>query len=122
MTKASYVSANAAVFGKILRRLRLAQGWTVIECARRCGIHKNHLSLLELGKNMPSLERLFEFADVFHVDAADLVREVELARRGRKAARAAAMLAAAGMAPAEAEPAAEAERASEAEPSTGEGG
>ena len=97
MTKAAQVTADAASFGSIIRRLRMAEGWTIAEFARRSGFNKNHLSLIELGKNMPSLNMLFVLAEILHVDAAEMVREVEAARRGRKAARAAAMLAAAGL-------------------------
>jgi len=94
MTKAVQIAADAVTFGKIIRRLRMAEGWTIVEFARRSGFNKNHLSLIELGKNMPSLNMLFVLAEIFRVDAADMVREAESARRERKAARAAAMLAA----------------------------
>jgi transcriptional regulator with XRE-family HTH domain len=97
MTKAAYVTADAAEFGRIIRRLRMGEGWTIAEFARRSGFNKNHLSLLELGQNLPSLNMLFSLAEIFHIDASEMVREVEQARRARKAARAAAMLAAAGL-------------------------
>ena len=115
MTQAAYVTADAALFGKMIKRLRMAQGWTIAEFARRSGYHKNHLSVLERGRNIPSLEMLFTLAEIFRIDAADMVREVELARRARQAARAAAMLAAAGLN--RAEPVAETESAGEPEPS-----
>jgi transcriptional regulator with XRE-family HTH domain len=95
MTKAAYVTADAASFGKIIQRLRMAEGWSIAEFSRRCSFNKNHLSLIEQGKNIPSLNMLFELAEVFRIDAAEMVREVELTRRAQKAARAAAMLAAA---------------------------
>jgi len=98
MTKATHLSADAASFGRIFQRLRMAQGWTIAEFARRTGFNKNHLRLLELGQNMPSLQIVFALAEVFHVEAAEIVREVELARRGRRARKAAALLSAAGLA------------------------
>ena len=73
----------------------MSQGWTIATFARRSGFSKNHLSLLELGKNVPSVKMLFELAELFHIDAWEIVKEVELARRAQKSARAAAMLAAA---------------------------
>ena len=97
MTKATHVSADAVRFGRIIQRLRMAEGWTIAEFARRSGFNKNHLRTLELGQNMPSIQMLFALADLFRVEAADLVREVELQRRGRKAQRAAAMLSRAGL-------------------------
>jgi transcriptional regulator with XRE-family HTH domain len=98
MTKATRVAADAVNFGKILQRLRMAEGWTITELARRSGFNKNHLRLLELGQNMVSVQMLFALADVFRVEAAEIVREVELQRLGRKAARAAAMMTRAGLA------------------------
>jgi transcriptional regulator with XRE-family HTH domain len=98
MTRAGRVTADAASFGQVIRRLRLSQGWTMTELARRSGLNKNHLGLLELGKNTPSLNMLFALSDLFRVDACDIVREVEQSRRERRAHRAAAMLAAAGLA------------------------
>ena len=97
MTKARHITAEAKGFGQVIRRLRLAEGWTIANLARRSGVNKNHLQVLEAGQNMPSLNILFLLAEVFRVDAADMVREVERARRGRKEQRAAAMLAAAGL-------------------------
>lgn len=93
MTKAARITADAASCGRVLQRLRLTQGWSVAELARRTGFNKNHLRLLERGANMPSLAMLFALAEVFRTDAADIVREVEGARRERRARRAAAMLA-----------------------------
>ena len=98
MTNATRLTADAAAFGRILQRLRMAQGWTIAELARRTGYNKNHLRLLEHGQNMPSFPIVFVLAEVLQVEAADIVREVELARRERRARRAAAMLSAAGLA------------------------
>ena|SRR5438552_13318599 len=115
MTKAAYITADAASFGAIIKRLRMSEGWTIAEFARRSGFTKNHLSLIERGKNIPSLNMLFTLSELFRIDAADMVREVELARRGRKAERAAAMLAAAELK--RTDTVAETERAGEAKPS-----
>jgi transcriptional regulator with XRE-family HTH domain len=115
MTKAAYVTADAATFGGIIKRLRMSEGWTIAEFARRSGFTKNHLSLIERGKNIPSLNMLFTLSELFRIDAADMVREVELARRGQKAARAAAMLAAEELK--RTDTVAEPERTAEAEPS-----
>ena len=98
MTKARVITADAASFGRIIERLRRAQGLTIVGLARRTGFNKNHLRLLEKGQNMPSLSMLFALAEVLRVDAADMVREVEAARREQKRQRAATMLAAGGFA------------------------
>jgi len=84
MPKLSSTSHDAVRFGAILRRLRVARGWSIVTAARRCGMNPNYLGALEKGGNMPSLETLLEMADVYGVSAADIVREVEEARRGER--------------------------------------
>lgn len=69
---------DAVCFGAILRRLRIARGWTILVAAQR---------------NMPSVDTLLGIAYVYGVNASDIVREVEearsAARRERVAERAA---------------------------------
>jgi transcriptional regulator with XRE-family HTH domain len=105
MTKATHISADAVRFGRVIQRLRLERGWSIAELARRSGFNKNYLSLLEKGKNTPSLNMLFELADIFHVEASDMLREVEQGRKEARARRASAMLAAAGLTPTSSTPA-----------------
>ena len=89
MPKLTSPSPDAVRFGAILKRLRVARGWTILTAARRSGMNPNYLGVLEKGGNMPSLETLLEMADVYGVAAADIVREVEEARRAEQAQRAA---------------------------------
>lgn len=81
MPKAPYVTRDAARFGAILQRLRLQRGWSLATAARRCGMNPNHLGVLEKGGNMVGLATLLELADVYGVEASEIVREVEQARR-----------------------------------------
>jgi len=94
MPKLTFTNHDAVRFGAILRRLRVGRGWTIIIAARRCGMNPNYLGSLEKGGNMPSVDTLLEIADVYGVDAADIVREVEEARRAVRKAQAAAVAAA----------------------------
>lgn len=91
MPKLTSTNHDAVRFGAILRRLRLARGWTLIVAAQRCGMNPNYLGSLEKGGNMPSVDTLLEMADVYGVNASDLVREVEEARRAARRERAAAV-------------------------------
>ena len=93
MPKLTSTNHDAVRFGAILRRLRLARGWTLIIAAERCGMNPNYLGSLEKGGNMPSVDTLLEMADVYGVNASDLVREVEEARRVARRERAAAVIA-----------------------------
>jgi len=85
MPKLTQVDHTAVRFGAILRRLRLTRGWTIILAAQRCGMNPNYLGSLEKGGNMPSVRTLLEVADVYGVNASDIVREVEELRRAARA-------------------------------------
>ena len=84
---------DAVRFGAIFRRLRLTRGWTILVAAQRCGMNPNYLGALEKGGNMPSVDTLLEMADVYGVNASDIVREVEEARRAARKAQVAAVAA-----------------------------
>ena len=91
MPKLTTVNRDAVRFGAALRRLRLERGWTLLMAAQRCGMNPNYLGSLEKGGNMPSVATLLEMADVYNVNASDIVREIEeLRRAARKDAAAAA--------------------------------
>lgn len=83
MPKAMTVKPDAVLFGAIIQRLRLERGWTLRTFAQRANRNPTHLGVLEKGGNMPSLTTVFEMADLFGISAAELVREVEEARRER---------------------------------------
>jgi transcriptional regulator with XRE-family HTH domain len=78
MTKAACVTADAATFGGIIKRLRMAEGWTIAEFARRSGFTKNHLSLIERGKNIPSLNMLFTLSELFRIDLVSIFNKTDL--------------------------------------------
>jgi transcriptional regulator with XRE-family HTH domain len=85
MPPARSVNDDAVRFGAIINRLRTAREWTLEDLARVSGKNATYLGMLERGRNMPTLATIFHLADVFGVDAADLVAEVEQARRQARA-------------------------------------
>jgi len=84
MPKLTTVNRDAVRFGAALRRLRLERGWTLLMAAQRCGMNPNYLGSLEKGGNMPSVATLLEMADVYNVNASDIVREIEELRRAAR--------------------------------------
>ena len=49
------------------------------------GLNATWLGVLERGGNIPSLATIFKLAEVFGVEAAELVREIDQLRRGASA-------------------------------------
>src|SRR3954451_1336133 len=73
MPKLTSTNHDAVRFGVILRRLRIARGWTILVAAQRCGMNPNYLGALEKGGNMPSVDTLLEIGDVYGVNASDSI-------------------------------------------------
>jgi transcriptional regulator with XRE-family HTH domain len=84
MPRSKRPTADAVCFGAIIRRLREERGWTLVKLADRCGMNPTYLGVLEKGKNIPSLGTILDLAEVFGIDGAEIVREVEQQRRARR--------------------------------------
>lgn len=72
---------DAVRFGDLIARLRAERGWSLVEVASRAGMNDTYLGVMERGGNMPTLATIFKLAEVFDVEAADVVREIEKARK-----------------------------------------
>lgn len=90
MPQARRASDDAVRFGAIVNRLRFERRWTLEELARHSGMNATYLGVLERGGNLPTLGTILRLAEVFDVEAATLVAEVEAGRREMRARAAAA--------------------------------
>jgi len=70
-------------FGQALRGLRTRRKWSQTDLALRAEVDRNYISLIELGKNSPSLRMVFKLCDALDIAPSELVRDVE-ARLGRQ--------------------------------------
>lgn len=77
------VAVEAEIFGKRVRQLRLAAGWTQEQLAEAAGITTTYTSDLERGTKVPSLTIVLRISRAFRVTVAELLREftVETVRR-----------------------------------------
>ena len=64
-------------FGLELRRLRLRKGWSQDVLALRADVNRNYISLIELGRNSPSVRMLFRLCDALDVAPSALLADVE---------------------------------------------
>jgi ribosome-binding protein aMBF1 (putative translation factor) len=81
MPRARVPDEDAARFGAIVTRLRMERGWTIADLSRLSCLNATWLGVLERGGNVPSLATIFKLSEVFGVEAAELVREIEQSRR-----------------------------------------
>jgi len=72
-------------FGQALRSLRTKRKWTQIDLALRADVDRNYVSLIELGRNSPSVRLMFRLCDALDITPSDLLKDVE--RRIRAQAR-----------------------------------
>ena len=72
--------------GQALRKQRTERGWSQSELALRVQMDRNYLSLIELGRNSPSVRMLLRLCDALDVKAADVLTDVDRRLQRQKAA------------------------------------
>jgi transcriptional regulator with XRE-family HTH domain len=64
-------------FGDLIRRRRLKIGLGQEALADKAGLHRTHVSLLERGRRMPTLEVIRKLAAGLDTTMASLMKELE---------------------------------------------
>lgn len=64
-------------FGQILRKLRLERKLSQEGLALEAGIERNYVSLIELGKNSPSIRMLFKLCSALRTSPSVMIGRVE---------------------------------------------
>ena len=64
-------------FGQALRSLRTRRKWSQTELALRADVDRNYISLIELGRNSPSVRLMFRLCDALDVTPSDVMKDVE---------------------------------------------
>ena len=72
-------------FGQALRGLRTRRKWTQTDLALRADVDRNYISLIELGRNSPSVRMMFRLCDALDVTPSEMLLDVE--RRMRMQAK-----------------------------------
>ncbi|WNQ12075.1 helix-turn-helix transcriptional regulator [Paenibacillus aurantius] len=67
-----------AIFGKILKSLRIKQELTQDKLAEISTLERTFISMMERGKSQPSLTTIFELAKALKIKPSELVRLIEL--------------------------------------------
>ena len=80
MTLPRLKSADAAIFGGIVRRLRIERGWTKAKLAQRAGITPQYMALVERGENVPSLTVFLDLVEILGADGGEVMRELLASR------------------------------------------
>lgn len=70
-------SSPSVAFGIILRELRKKADLTQEQLALDAGIERNYVSLIELGKNQPTITTLFKLASALNIAPYKLIQLTE---------------------------------------------
>lgn len=62
-------------FGAVLRRQQKALGQSQESLALEAGVQRNYVSLMELGRNQPTVTTIFKLAAPLRMKAANLISE-----------------------------------------------
>jgi transcriptional regulator with XRE-family HTH domain len=63
--------------GLTLKTLRNKRKWSQTELALRADVDRNYISLIELGRNSPSVRLLFKLCDALDTKPSDFLKDVE---------------------------------------------
>jgi DNA-binding XRE family transcriptional regulator len=63
--------------GQTLRSLRAKRKWSQEVLALRADVDRNYISLIELGRNSPSVRMLFRLCDAFDITPSDFLKDVQ---------------------------------------------
>ncbi|MCW5672085.1 MAG: helix-turn-helix transcriptional regulator [Hydrogenophaga sp.] len=71
-------------FGQALRGLRTRRKWSQTELALRADVARTFISLIELGKNSPSVRIMFKLCDALDVTPSEFMKDVEKRMRAQR--------------------------------------
>jgi transcriptional regulator with XRE-family HTH domain len=63
--------------GNLLRSLRRQRGLTIEQVATNCGLHSTHIGKIERGETSPSIEKLEQIVETYHITLEDLFSILE---------------------------------------------
>ena len=65
------------ITGQVIGRLRVQQGQSQEELAKKAGIARSHLAMIENGKKSASVETLWKIAEALNIMMSDLFKSIE---------------------------------------------
>jgi transcriptional regulator with XRE-family HTH domain len=71
---------NEEIFGKILQEKRKSKNFSQEKLAKRTGLNRTFISLIENGKRSPSLSTILKISSALHIKPSDLFISFESRR------------------------------------------
>ncbi|PRX69787.1 helix-turn-helix protein [Cohnella sp. SGD-V74] len=65
------------IIGKTLKAIRLKQGLSQEDLAHECDVDRSYISMIEVGRNEPSVTKIFELCSGLKIKPSDFFKLVE---------------------------------------------
>ena len=73
------------IIGKTLKAMRLKQGLSQEDLAHECDVDRSYISMIEVGRNEPSVTKIFELCRGLKIKPSDFFKLIENEyEKGRK--------------------------------------
>ncbi|MFD1174834.1 helix-turn-helix domain-containing protein [Paenibacillus puldeungensis] len=65
------------IIGKTVKAIRIKQGLTQEDLAHECNVDRSYISMIEVGRNEPSVTKIFELCSGLKIKPSDFFKLVE---------------------------------------------
>lgn len=73
------------IIGKTVKAIRIKQGLNQEDLAHECNVDRSYISMIEVGRNEPSVTKIFELCRGLKIAPSDFIKMVEIEYgRGRE--------------------------------------
>ena len=72
------------IIGKIIKSLRIKRGMSQEDLAFECGVDRSYISMIEVGRNEPSISKIFDLCEGLRIKPSDFIRLLEIEHENLK--------------------------------------
>ncbi|GAA3411525.1 helix-turn-helix domain-containing protein [Paenibacillus hodogayensis] len=65
------------IIGKTLKAIRMKHGLSQEDLAHECGVDRSYISMIEVGRNEPSVTKIFDLCKGLNIKPSDFFKIVE---------------------------------------------
>lgn len=66
------------IIGKALKAIRIKQGLSQEDLAHECGVDRSYISMIEVGRNEPSVSKIFDLCRGLNIKPSEFIKLVEV--------------------------------------------
>ncbi|RKN77175.1 XRE family transcriptional regulator [Paenibacillus ginsengarvi] len=66
------------IIGKTLKAIRIKQSLSQEDLAHECGVDRSYISMIEVGRNEPSVSKIFDLCRGLNIKPSEFIKLVEV--------------------------------------------